>query len=300
MTDTLADRLGADAALELHGARLLHEGHSSFQRYEVWDTPTFGRLYRLDGHFMAAEADEFNGHESLIHVAAIAHPAPCRALVLGGGDGGSARELLRHPSIGRVIVAELDAEVVALSRRYLAPIHGGAFDDGRVELRIGNAYDHVMQQAAAGGGEGYDLIVFDLTAADQGPAAALHGEAFFHACKACLRPGGALVVQLGSPFYQSALVARLHHALHRSFAVVRPYVVDIPLYGGAWAMACASDRLDPVRIEPDEVERRLAARRIDALHHYNGDVHRAQFALSNRLRRLFSFPPDTSARVAES
>lgn len=283
---TVAGPLGKGTDLVLQGGRLLAAGRSAHQAYEVWDTPAFGRLYRLDGDFMAADADAFRCHESLIHVAAIAHPAPRHALILGGGDGGSARELLRHPSIERVVIVELDAEVVAFSRALLAGIHGGALDDPRVEVRIGDGLDYVLREAPAAGAR-FDLIVFDLTDAG-GSAAALHGEDFFRACRALLTPDGAVTVQLGSPFYQRALVADVAATLRRVFTRLRLYITDVPLYGGAWAMACAADRLDPLEVDADEVERRLRERRIEGLRHYNGDVHRAQFALPNDLRTLLA------------
>lgn len=276
--------LGKAAELVLQEASLLLAGRSQHQTYEVWDTPAFGRLYCLDGDFMAAEADACRCHESLVHVTAIAHPAPRHALVIGGGDGGSAQELLRHPSIESVVVVELDAEVVAFSRQLLGGIHGGALDDPRVALHIGDGVDYVRRLAREEG-ERYDLVVFDLTDA-RGSAAALHNEDFFRACRALLNPGGALVVQLGSPFHQPELVADLFATLGRVFTTLRPYLVDVPLYGGAWALACAADVLDPTLLDAEEVERRLRERRIEGLRHYNGDIHRAQFALPNDLRTM--------------
>lgn len=299
MTETrVADALGRTTELVLEGGRLLAKGRSLFQSYEVWETPEFGRLYSLDGHFMASEADEFHGHENLVHVAAIAHPSPQRALVIGGGDGGSARELLRHPTMERVVVVELDATVVELGRRYLASVQQGVFDDPRVDLRIGDGLDYVTQGASAGS-ESYDLIIFDLTGAD-GPAAALHEEAFFRACRDRLNQGGALVVQLGSPFYQRAQVVMMAAALSRVFRMPSPYLVDIPLYGGAWAMACAADELDPRALDAAEVERRLAGRGMHTLRYYNGELHCAQFALPNPLRTALLADMPAAANLTAS
>lgn len=300
MTETrVADALGQTTELVLGGGHLLAKGRSPFQAYEVWETPEFGRLYSLDGHFMASEADEFHGHESLVHVAAIAHPSPRCALVIGGGDGASVRELLRHPSMERVVVVELDAAVVDLGRRYLASVQQGVFDDPRVDLHIGDGFDHVTRTASAASAS-YDLIIFDLTGAD-GPAAALHEESFFRLCHGCLNHGGALVVQLGSPFYQRAQVGALMAALSRVFRTPRPYLVDIPLYGGAWAMACAADDLDPRALDAAEVERRLADRRMmNTLRHYNGELHCAQFALPNVLRTALLVDKPAAANLTAS
>ena len=133
----------ADAVYGFPNARRLARVDSPYQRIEVWDTPQLGRLFTLDGRPMTSTGDEFIYHECMVHPAALAHPSPKAALVLGGGDGGAARQLLKHPGIARIVVAELDAEVVRLTREHLPEVHGGAFDDPRVELVIGDAADYV-------------------------------------------------------------------------------------------------------------------------------------------------------------
>ena len=154
----------ADAVYGFPDARRLARVDSPYQRIEVWDTPQLGRLFTLDGRPMTSTGDEFIYHECMVHPAALAHPSPKAALVLGGGDGGAAQQLLKHPGIERIVVAELDAQVVRLTREYLPEVHGGAFDDPRVELVIGDAADFVagaLQTVPAT--EQFDLVVFDLT-----------------------------------------------------------------------------------------------------------------------------------------
>lgn len=275
-------RLAPDVKLTVSPLIPRVSGRSAHQTYEISESATFGRLYALDGDLMATEADEYCCHESLVHVAAITHLAPRRALVLGGGDGGTTRELLRHPTMEQVLVAELDAEVLAVNREHLGAIHRGVFDDRRVAVRIGDALDYVYGYADSGA-QPYDLIIFDLTDA-AGAAAPLHSVDFFHACRRCLSKDGAVVVQLGSPFYHRDSFAALAVSLGEVFGIVRPYRVDVPSYGGSWGMAVASDSLDPAVLSPNEIERRLCGRRISGLRHYNGDIHRAQFALPNDLR----------------
>ncbi|MCC4114551.1 polyamine aminopropyltransferase [Aromatoleum toluclasticum] len=286
--DTLVEELGADFGFFCRGARLLETGVSPFQRYEVWDTPTFGKLFRLDGSLMSAERDEFVYHENLVHVPALCHPAPRRALVVGGGDGGSARELLRHPGIERVVVVELDERVVELARRHLGAIHQGAFDDPRTELYIGDGGEYVRRAVAAG--EVFDLIVLDLTepgeGQDEGPAAALYREPFLSDCRALLRGEGALTLHLGSPWRQGEQVRALVHRLRQVFAIVRPYFMFIPLYGSLWGLACASDRIDPAVCTASAIDAELLHRGIAGLRYYNGDIHAGQFAQPNFLRDL--------------
>jgi spermidine synthase len=282
----LAELVSEDAGYFLRGARLLEAGRSEWQTYEVWETPRFGKLFRLDGCFMTSERDEFYYHENLIHVPGVAHPGLRRALILGGGDGGSADELLKYPGIERIVIAELDAKVVELSRRHLRAVHHGALDDARVEVRIGDGMKYVHEDGPAAG-ERYDLIVLDLTD-PVGPAEALYAADFFAACKALLAEGGALTLHLGTPVFQPERVRELVDRLRRVFATVRPYFLYIPLYGSLWGMACASDTLDPAALGAEEVDCRLAMRAIRELQHFNGAVHCAQFALPNHLRALLA------------
>ncbi|WP_068635687.1 polyamine aminopropyltransferase [Thauera butanivorans] len=294
MTDTkpllpaglLSEWLSEDAGYFLKAGRLLEAGESRFQHYEVWETPRLGRLFRLDGCFMSSERDEFLYHENLIHVPGMAHDGLRRALVIGGGDGGSAEELLKHPTIEHVKIVELDEKVVDISRRYLQDVHHGALDDPRVELCIGDGLRYVTIDASAIAGR-YDLIVLDLTD-PEGLAEALYGEDFFRACRALLAEDGALSLHLGAAFFQSERVGSLVRRLRQVFACVRPYFVHIPLYGSLWGLATASDRLDPLSVNADEIDRRIVKRRIGGLQHYNGAVHHAQFALPNHLRALLA------------
>ncbi len=282
----LAEQLSEEAGFFYSAGRLLEKGRSEWQEYEVWETPVFGRLFRLDGCFMTSERDEFFYHENLIHVPGIAHAGLRTALIVGGGDGGSAEELLKYQSIERIVIAELDEKVVDISRRYLEAVHHGSLDDHRVEIRIGDGMKYVSTDGPAAG-DRYDLIVLDLTD-PVGPAEALYSEAFFRACRALLAEGGALSLHIGPPVFQPARVRELVQRLRRVFRLVSPYFLYIPLYGSLWGLATASDALDPCALSADEVERRLAERRIARLQHYNGAVHCAQFALPNHLRALLA------------
>jgi len=280
----LCEQLNDDYLFGCRGGSRIAAGESAHQRYEVWDTPQFGRLYRLDGRFMASEADEFFYHENLVHFPAVAQATTRRALVIGGGDGGSLRELVGLPGIERIVLVELDEKVLELARQYLPRVHCGAFDDPRVEVRIDDGRRYV-EEAARAAGERFDLIVFDLTDPD-GIAAPLYTVEFLRSCRALLSDDGAVSLHLGAPIFQRATVRRLLASLRSVFRIVRPYFLYVPLYGSLWGMACASDALDPAALTAVEVDSRLAARGIVALKYYNGDIHCAQQALPNYLRAL--------------
>ena len=141
--DAMIEELTQDWGFHIRSARELESFQSGFQAVEVHDTVPFGKLFRLDGHFMTSEKDEFFYHENLVHPAALTHAAPVRALIVGGGDGGSAEELFKHPSIESVTLAEIDASVVAISRKYLSAVHKGSLDDPRLTLKIGDGFEYV-------------------------------------------------------------------------------------------------------------------------------------------------------------
>ena len=278
--DALTEQLTAEWGFYIRSARQFEQFTSAFQAIEVHDTVPFGTLFRLDGHFMTSERDEFFYHENLVHLAALTHPRPERALIIGGGDGGSAEELLKHPSIKSVTLAEIDAAVVDIARRYLGAVHGGALDDPRVALRIGDGFAYVRA-----GTDRFDLIVLDLTDPG-GPSELLYTPEFYRACAARLNPGGAMTLHIASPIAHPDRIRATLAGLREAFALVTPYLTSVPLYGGLWMMACASATLDPRNLSADEVDRRIAARGLTKLQYYNGDMHRAAIALPNFVRAL--------------
>ncbi len=262
----------ADAQYGFPGAHRLAHVDSAWQRIEVWDTPQLGCLFTLDGRPMTSAGDEYIYHECMVHPAALTHPAPRAALVLGGGDGGAARQLLRHPGIERIVVAELDPDVVRLTGEYLPQVRGEAFDDPRVELVIGDAARFVESTR-----ERFDLVVFDLTPPDS-PAAGLYAPEFYRALKENLRADALVSLHLGSPWHHPARVDALLAGLREAFATVRALGTWVPLYGSLWLMAIASDRLDPASATPALLGERLAARRIEGLRCYDAGAHAGLFA----------------------
>jgi len=278
--DALTEQLTADWGFYIRSARQFEKFTSVFQAIEVHDTVPFGKLFRLDGHFMTSEKDEFFYHENLVHLAALTHPRPEHALIIGGGDGGSAEELLKHPSIKSVTLAEIDAAVVDIARKYMGTVHGGALDDPRLTLRIGDGFEYIRA-----GTERFDLIVLDLTDPG-GPSELLYTADFYRACAARLNATGAMTLHIASPIAHPDRIRTTLAALRAVFPLVTPYLTSVPLYGGLWMMACASATLDPSSLTADEVDRRIEARGLAKLQYYNGEMHRAAIALPNFVRKL--------------
>ena len=278
--ELLTEWLNQDSGYFVRAGKRLERFRTAYQEVEVYETPEFGRLFRLDGCFMTSERDEFFYHENLAHVPAVSHPNPQRALIIGGGDGGSADELLKHPSIKKVTLVELDAGVVEIAKKYLEAVHHNVFDNPRLDVHIADGLEYVRSTP-----EKFDLIVLDLTDPG-GPSEPLYTAEFYASCRARLAPGGALSLHVGSPVAQPQRFRGIIQTLRSVFPLVRPYLLYIPLYGSLWSMASASDSLDPLALDAATVDRVLAQRGIAGLQYYNGDTHRAVLALPNFVRKL--------------
>jgi len=276
----LTEYLTEDWGLHVRSAATLEAFRSQYQAVEVHDTVPFGKLFRLDGHFMTSEKDEFFYHENLVHIAALAHPGPESALIVGGGDGGSAEELLKHPSVKQVTLAEIDATVIDISRRHFRAVHRGALDDPRVRVRVEDGFRFVASTQ-----ERYDLIVLDLTDPG-GPSTALYTPEFYRACASRLTPLGAMTMHVASPVAHPSRIRDALRDLRRAFTRVTPYLTSVPLYGGLWMMACCSARLDPSEPSATTIDLRIAQRRIGDLQYMNGETYRAALALPNFVRGL--------------
>lgn len=274
------EALNAESVYGFRFARRLLAQRTAYQQLEILESPQLGRTLRLDGRFMTAETEEFFYHEALVHPAAIAHPHPRRAAIIGGGDGGAAEELLKHPSIEHISLVELDRQVVDVAKDWLGAIHQGSLNDARVSIEYGDGLQFLRRAQP-----GYDLILLDLTD-PQTPAAPLYTPECFALCRPALAPGGALVLHLGAPFYQPDQVRRLAAALAAQFPSFSAYGLHIPLYGAYWALAVASDSLAPPALNTAQVAQRLAERGIADLQYYNAEIHGALFALPNYYRAL--------------
>lgn len=271
--------LNEDSGVWFNGT-LVERRQTPYQLLEVYDTPELGRMFRLDGYNMTSERDEFFYHENLVHPALIAHPHPRHALIIGGGDGGSAEEILKHSTIEHCDMVELDGAVIEVAKQYFAKVHRGAFDDPRLHLTIGDGLAWLKAPPRQ-----YDLIALDLTD-PVGPSSQLYTQDFFADCRAALTPAGAMVMHIGSPIAHPARVRESLAYLSRIFAKVSPCFVHIPLYGSTWGFAVASSSLEVAGLKPELVEARLAERGVGDRQYYNGAMHQALFSLPEYLKAL--------------
>ena len=279
MAEKIFERLNDASGVYFEGT-LLERRRTPFQLLEVYETPELGRIFRLDGFNMTSERDEFFYHENLVHPVAAAHPDPKLSLVIGGGDGGSSEELLKHATMQRVHMAELDPEVIEISRAQFHAVHRGVFDNPRLQVTVGDGLAYLRETAVR-----YDIVAMDLTD-PVGPSVELYSPETFALARRAMAPGAALALHIGSPFSQPDRVRATMANLRQVFPLVTPYFVHIPIYGSIWGFAVASESLDPRSVAAAEIDARLARRGIRDLQYYNGDVHHAMLALPNYVRKL--------------
>ncbi len=271
----IVDQGGGDITHAFKVTRRLHEEQTPYQYLEVYESPLLGRMLVLDGAVQTTEGDEFIYHEMLAHPALCTHPAPRRVLIIGGGDGGALEEALKHP-LEHATLVEIDEAVVRASRTYLSTIAGGAFDDARAAVRIGDGSAYVEETT-----ERFDVVLVDSTD-PQGPAVGLFSPAFYAQIARRLTPQGLLVVQSGSAIYQPDLIRSVRGHLRPVFRVVRTYVAGVVAYPGViWSFTVGSLGPDPLAVAPEEIARRT---RGFGLQYYTPTAHGAAFDLPPYLR----------------
>ena len=254
----------------------LFSKQSDYQKVEVLETEGFGRALVIDGLFMMSERDEYLYHEMLVHPVLTAAPCIENVLVVGGGDGGTIREVLSYPQVRKVTMVEIDGTVVEASKRWLEKI-GAPWDDARLALVIADGLEYVKN----GDPESVDVILMDHSD-PVGPAKGLFNSAFYRDCKRLLRPGGTFCLQSESPLLQRDIFLEIFRELKRLYTGVFPFFGAVPLYGtGSWSWTAASDVLNPML----PIDARTAFQETRC-RYYNREIHRGAFALPNDLKRL--------------
>ena len=258
--------------------KLLFEGEIDHQHIAVFENERFGRLFALNGFIQLSTADEFIYHEMVSHVPLFEFGAAKRVLVIGGGDGGVIREVLRHEGVETVTLVEIERDVIEFSKRWFPDVGGSAWDDPRLDLQIADGAKFVKEASRQ-----YDVIIVDSTD-PVGPGEVLFTEEFYADCHARLSENGIMVSQCGLPFLQPAELKKAHDNQAKSFASVQFYTIAVPAYSGG-LMALGFARKGGV--VPAEGEIASAVQRAGlAFRYYTPEGHRAAFALPAYVRRV--------------
>ena len=256
----------------------LYTGQSEFQRIDIFESKEFGRFLTLDGYMMLTEKDEFIYHEMMVHVPMAVHPYVKNVLVIGGGDGGTVRELVRYPEIAQIDLVEIDAEVVSACRALL-PQTACGLEDKRVQIYYDDGLRFVRKYV-----EEYDLILVDSTD-PFGPGEGLFTKEFYGNCYKALKKDGIMVNQHESPFYPADATAmqRAHKRIVDSFPISKVYQAHIPTYpSGHWLFGFASKKYHPI----DDHNTTAWKQRGLVTRYYNEQLHDGAFALPNYVEEL--------------
>lgn len=257
-------------------SNILHSEQSEFQKVEVIETEAYGKMLLLDGLVMTTEKDEFYYHEMISHIPMLSHPNPERVLVVGGGDGGTVREVLRHPSVKEVVLCEIDGKVIEVSKKYLPSI-AGALDDSRVVINVEDAIEYMKRQ-----NNNFDVILIDSTD-PMGPGEGLFTEEFYTNVKNALKKDGVMAAQSESPIINQKELGLISALLQKVFPIVKTYIAPVPTYPGSfWSWTFCSQTINPTR----NINEKAAAEIEKHSKFYNREIHNSVFALPNFIKDI--------------
>jgi spermidine synthase len=264
---------------------IFYNGETDFQSVQIIDTPGFGKCLILDGKIQCSEFDEFIYHESLVHPPMITHPGPENVFIAGGGEGATLREVLAHRTVKRVVMVDIDRQVVEISKEFLPSLSQGSFQDSRLELLHVDALKYLEDTR-----EKFDVVIIDLTEPlEEGPSYLLYTQEFYQGLRDRLTPDGLVALQSGSTSMIISLgFIAVANTLRTAFPVVAPYQSEVPSFGGTWGFAVASQNLDPRELSPEEVDLRLSQRVDKTLRFYDGLTHRGMFSIPKYLREAMA------------
>lgn len=258
----------------LKADRVLHEVKTEHQHLVIFTNATWGTVLMLDGVCQLTTSDEFVYHEMMAHVPLFQLEKPKRVLVVGGGDGGVLREVLKHPGVEKATLCEIDRTVVDTALKYYPQIPGRVFDDKRADVVIADGLKYVADTK-----DKFDCIIVD-SSEPIGPSAVLHTREFFADCKRALVDDGILVTQNGLPFLFPDHLAGTTRVFASLFKRVAPYMCTQPCYfGGPFALNWASDEKSHLKLGAKELAKRQKKREIAGLKYWTPAAHGAAFAL---------------------
>jgi len=257
--------------LKIEIEKKLEDINTKYQHLQIFETKAFGRMLVLDSAVMLTEYDEFAYHEMIAHVALNTHPNPKRVLVIGGGDGGVVREIVKHKEVEEIHLCDIDEEVIKMSKKYFPNVSSG-YKDGRVKVFIENGAEFIKNN------KNYDIIIVD-SPDPVGPAESLFSEEFYNIIYDALKEDGILITQSESMFYHQKLISNLSNFIPKIFPRYWHYYTLVPTYpSGEIGFSFCSKKYNPLEFNKNR------ARSIKGLKYYNEDIHIASFKLPNFIK----------------
>jgi len=256
---------------------VLFSAQSPFQKVEIIDTDsTLGKILTLDGLMMTTEGDEYFYHEMIAHIPMCTHKNPKTVLVIGGGDGGTVREVLKHDTVEKVVLCEIDGMVIDACKKFL-PTIAGELDNPKVEILVQDAIEYIKTKENE-----FDVVLIDSTD-PMGPGEGLFTQEFYNNVKKSLKKGGIVVAQSESPVVNKGEIKKMYDLLKKVFPITSTYTSPIPTYpGGYWAWAFCSEEVQPLSY----IDEKRCSDVTKTCKIYNREYHEARFALPNFLKEL--------------
>ncbi len=266
----------------MHGiTKIYYSGRSKYQEIVVAELCNVGKALVLDGKIQSSLYDEWIYHESLVHPVMLAHPNPKRVAVIGGGEGATIREVLKH-DVEEVVMVDLDEEVIRVAKEYLPEWHQGAFDDPKVKLVIQDGRKF-LEETEPGT---FDVIILDLVDPTEGaPAAKLYTKEFYELVKRALKDDGIMVTQATSTSYTLKMFAVIYRTVKEVFKNAGGYHSFVQAFDATWGFVWGSDALDPSKMSKEEVDEKIEKRVKGELKYYDGLTHLSMFALPKHVRK---------------
>jgi len=277
--------------IHLHAVKSVYAfGRTRYQTYLVVEFDDLGKALVIDGKVQSAAIDEFVYHESLVQPAMLAHGSPRRVLILGGGEGATAREALRFPSVERVVMVDIDEEIVRACKELLPEWHRGAFDDPRLQVVIDDA-EHYLRSSS----ERFDVIVADLVDPQAGgPAWRLYTKESYELIKSRLNPGGVFVTQATSPVLTPKVHATIYNTVKAVFRHVTSYYVYMRSFEGVWGFIMGSDDVNLEALRDLDVDQRLRSLNVSGNRFYDSESHRSMFNVPKFIREALASTREVS------
>jgi len=261
--DTWDEKNGRSMSLKIK--KTLDSYRSKFQKLDMYETECFGKMLALDGVIMFTEFDEFAYHEMITHVAMSTHPNPKKVLIIGGGDGGVGREVLKHRSVEELHLCEIDEEVINISRKYVPGI-ASSFNSPKMKIFLEDGAAFIRQKKSF-----YDVIIVD-SSDPWGPAEVLFKKQFYHDMFNALAKDGIVVTQSESMYYNRDLIMKMMKFNREIYPIVEYFYTCVPTYpSGMIGFSFCSKKYHPLKHAKDK--------KIKGLKYYSSDIHKASFVL---------------------